>query len=110
MTKLEDKIKAAAEGAIVESITKGGWIVSDYANRISIPKDIMSEVWAMVDRDKLKANLKERVERDLADRIVNQLAAEMATDVKKILSVPERREALRALARDHIKSIMGVDA
>ena len=38
--------------------------------------------------------------------MVNHMAAELATDIKQILSVQERREALRALAREHMDSIM----
>jgi predicted transcriptional regulator len=66
----------------------------------------MNEVWAMVDRDALKLRLKERIEAELADRIVNHIAAELATDIKRILSVTERREAIRSLAREHMDSIM----
>ena len=43
---------------------------------------------------------------ELAERIVNHMAAEISTDVKQILSVKERREALRALARHHMDSLM----
>ena len=66
----------------------------------------MNEVWAMVDSDALKLRLKERIEAELADRIVNHIAAELATDIKQILSVTERREAIRSLAREHMDSIM----
>ena len=107
MTTLEEQIKSAAEKAVLHNITKGGWIENDYRNRLKIPGDLLQEVWSMVDRDKLKACLKERIERELADRLVNHIAAEMATDIKQILSVPERREAVRALAREHMNSVMG---
>lgn len=106
MTSIEQKLKDAAEKSILKIITEGGWIQPDYANRIRIPQDLLSEVWAMVDRDTLKLRLKERIEQELADRIVNHIAAELSTDIKQILSVTERREALRALAREHMESIM----
>lgn len=106
MTKIEQQLKDAAEKSILKIITEGGWIQPDYANRIHLPRDLMNEVWAMVDRDALKLRLKERIEQELADRIVNHIAAELATDIKQILSVTERREAIRALAREHMDSIM----
>lgn len=106
MTTIEQKLKDAAENSILKIIADGGWIQPDYANRISLPRDLMNEVWAMVDRDAVKRHLKNRIEQELADRIVNHIAAELATDIKQILSVTERREALRALAREHMDAIM----
>lgn len=106
MTNIEQKLKDAAEKSILKIISDGGWIQPDYANRIQLPRDLMNEVWAMVDRDALKLKLKERIEQELADRIVNQIAAELATDIKQVLSVPERREAVRAIARKHMTAIM----
>ena len=106
MTNIEQKLKDAGEKGILKIISDGGWIQPDYVNRIRLPRDMMNEVWAMVDRDALKLKLKERIEQELADRIVNQIAAELATDIKQILSVPERREAIRSLAREHMDSIM----
>jgi hypothetical protein len=95
MTNIETRLKTAAENSILKIIEGGGWIQPDYANRIQLPRDLMNEVWAMVDRDALKLRLKERIEAELADRIVNHIAAELATDIKQILSVTERREAIR---------------
>ena len=34
------------------------------------------------------------------------MAAELSTDIKQLLSVKERREKIRSLARDHMDSIM----
>jgi len=106
MTNIEQKLKDAAEKSILKIISDGGWIQPDCANRIQLPRDLMNEVWAMVDRDTLKLKLKERIEQELADRIVNQIAAELSTDIKQVLSVPERREAVRAIARVHMTAIM----
>ena len=47
-----------------------------------------------------------RLEAELADRMVNHMAAELATDIKQILGVKERREMLRGLARDHMDAVM----
>lgn len=41
---------------------------------------------------------------------MNHMAAELATDIKQILSVKERREALRALAREHMDAVMKAGA
>lgn len=110
MSDLELAIKTAAEKAVLKIITEGSWIAPDYANRVQIPKDFMSQVWQMVDQDKVKKHLVARLEAELADRMVNHMAAELATDIKQILSVTERREALRSLAREHMDSIMQIPA
>jgi hypothetical protein len=43
---------------------------------------------------------------ELTERMVNHMAAELATDIKQILAVKERREMLRGLARDHMEAVM----
>ncbi len=56
---------------------------------------------------KIKAALAVRLEAELADRIVTLMASEIATDVKQILSVKERREAIRAVTRENLDRICG---
>jgi len=106
MIDFELAIKTAAEKAVLHTISEGGWIAPDYANRFKIPADFLADVWKLVDSDKLKSELAKRIEAELADRIVNHMAAEISTDVKQILSVKERREALRNVARENMEAIM----
>lgn len=102
---IEQRIKEAAENAVVKIIQEGGWIAPDYANRFKIPPDFLQDVWSMVDVQGIKRQLAVRIEQELADRIVNHIAAELSTDIKNILSVQERREAIRAVARENIERI-----
>lgn len=106
MLSLEEKIKAAAENAVLKHIEGGVWLAQDYSTRFKVPEEWMVECWKLVDKDRLRKQLTERLEAELADRMVNHMAAELATDVKQILSVKERREMLRGLAREHMESIM----
>jgi len=103
---LEAQIKFHAEKAVLHFITNGAWLQPDYQNRVTVPAGLLQGAWALVDTDAIKVKLKERIEAELADRLVNHMAAEMATDIKQILSVPERREAVRQIAREHLESIM----
>lgn len=107
MSDFELAIKTAAEKAVLKIISDGSWIAPDYSNRFKMPPEMMVDIWKMVDQDALKKKMAARIEDELADRIVNLMAAEIATDVKQILSVKERREALRNFARQHMDSIMG---
>lgn len=108
MSDIGEKLQQQAEKSILSMITSGNWIQPDYAARVKLPQDFMEAVWQSVDQDKIKAQLARRLESELADRIVNHMAAELATDIKQILSVKERREAVRALARKHLNEIMAV--
>lgn len=106
MTDFEQAVKAAAEKAVLKMISEGSWVAPDYNNRFKMPKEMMEDIWALVDQDRLKQKMAERIEEELADRIINLMAAEISTDVKQILSVKERRESLRNLARQHMEGLM----
>lgn len=108
MSDIEQAIKTAAEKSILKMVADGAWFTADYNNRVKLPTEFMTQVWALVDTKKVQARMAERLESELADRIVNALAAEMATDIKQILSVSERREALRQVARNHVERIMAI--
>lgn len=45
----------------------------------------------------------ENLERDIADKVSNKLAQELSTDIKQILSDKEKREDIRAYARNLLK-------
>ena len=106
MSNLEQQIKASAEKAVLKFVSDGGWLMPNYESRLKIPVEWIADCWKAVDQEKLKKQVAARLESELADRMVNHMAAELATDIKQILSVQERREALRQLARDHMVSIM----
>lgn len=106
MSNLEEQIKHAAEKAILKILADGSWVSLDYGQRVKIGNDFLQDVWKLVDVEKLKDQLARRLEQELADRLINHMAAELATDVKSILSVAERREALRAVVRENFDRIM----
>lgn len=106
MSNFETAVKAAAEKAVLKFIGDGGWLLPNYEGRLKIPADWVADCWRLVDADKVRAQVAARLEAELAERMVNHMAAELATDIKQILSVQERREALRALARQNMDSIM----
>lgn len=107
MTPFEIEVKKAAEKAVLNMISKGDWLNADYNSRFRVPKEWMQKCWEIIDKDKLQEHFARRLEEELANRMVNHMATEIATDVKQILSDKERRESLRALARNHMEAIMG---
>ena len=106
MTDFEKQVKEAAEKAVLQFLGSGGWLMPNYEGRLKVPTEWVAECWRLVDADKVRAQLAARLESELADRMVNHMAAELATDIKQILSVKERREMLRGLARDHMDAVM----
>ena len=106
MTDFENSVKEAAEKAVLKFIQDGGWLLPNYDSRLKVPVEWIAECWRLVDSAKLQAKIAERLESELADRMVNHMAAELATDIKQILSVTERREMLRGLAREHMDAVM----
>lgn len=105
MINFETAIKEAAQRAVLKIVEEGKWVEPDYNNRFKLPKEFMHDIWLLVDKDKLKQAIVNRLHDELADRIMNHIAAELSTDIKSILSIPERREAIRALARNNIDQI-----
>lgn len=109
-TDFETQVKAAAEKAVMQFLRTGGWLLPNYEGRLKVPVEWVAECWRLVDANKVRAQLAERLEAKVADRMVNHMAAELATDIKQILSVKERLEALRALAREHMDAVMKAGA
>ena len=107
MSDFETKLKGLMEKSVLKLVSDGHFLKPDYANRVKLPAEFMSNVWALVDVEKVKQQMAKRLEEELANRVVNQMAAELSTDVKQILSVRERREALRAVARENLDRICG---
>lgn len=106
MSDFDQQVKAAAETAVLQFIGSGGWLLPNYESRLKIPAEWIADCWRLVDADRLKQQIAHRLESELADRMVNHMAAELATDIKQILSVRERREMLRGLAREHMDAVM----
>jgi DNA-binding transcriptional regulator/RsmH inhibitor MraZ len=90
---------------ILKGIAKTDLISIDYANRINLPKDLINEVYKKIDIEKIKAKLVERLEDEMAEKIVNKMITEFANDVKQIMCNKELREDLRFYMRDKIKQI-----
>jgi len=105
MTDFEQAVKTAAEKSVLKIISGGQWVAPDYSNRFKFPKEFMEDIWKLVDYAKIKQQMAKRIEEELANKIINSMAAELSTDVKQLLSVSERREALRAVARENLDRI-----
>jgi len=95
-------IKAAMK-ALMKTMEDG--VVFPYESRFKVPTSFFAEVWKKVDMEKVQEEMAKNIEKTLADKITNKLAAEISTDIKQLLSDKERRESIRAYARLYLDDI-----
>lgn len=106
MSQFDKQVKDLAEKAILKIFKEGNWVKPDFNNRVQLDSDFMQEAWGMVDKDKIREQLKILLEKELAQRIVNHMAAEIGTDVKKVLNREGIRERIRTVVEDNFKDLM----
>lgn len=104
----DKKLQEVVQGQIIASIHKADLLQLRYDERFKLPESFIQDCWSLIDKDELKAQLSKRLEAELIDRLVNHMAKEIATDIKQILSVKERREAVRSVVRDNFDSLTKV--
>ncbi len=103
MTGFAEQVQQAAEESIVKALKSGEWLRINYGNKVAVTSEQLREVYQGVDMVKVAGILKAKIEKRVADSIFNNLATEVATDVKKIMSNTELREDCRAVIRDKIR-------
>lgn len=105
MSDFESDLINSVKCALTKQITGTDFIAINYNDRMKLPEDFINRAWKLVDQERLLTKLAERLELELVDRLVNQIAAELATDIKQVLSVKERREEVRNLVRENINRL-----
>ena len=103
----EEKIHKLAEESVIKIAENGDWFTISYENRVKLPPELYRDVWNMLDVEEIKRKLKTRIEQELADRLVNNIAAELSSDIKALLSNKERRDEIREIANKHLLHLTG---
>lgn len=98
-----EQVRRAAEESIVKTLKSGDWLKVGFGDRMTVTPGNLREVYQSVDMVRVGEILKVKIEQKVADAIFNNLATEVATDVKKIMSNTELREDCRAVIRDKIR-------
>ena len=106
----EEKLINTMKQRIEQQIQGLPLVANNYDSLIKVPASFYEDAWKLVDKEKILQQLAIRLEAEVADRIVNLIASEIATDIKQVLSNKERRESIRAVARNMIDKIGGADA
>jgi hypothetical protein len=76
----------------------------------SIPSDIIDKAWESIDWDLVVKTISKEMTTKVCNSIVGNLATEVGTDVKAIMSIPGVRQGLRAKAYPVIMKVIKENA
>lgn len=99
----EKSVVKAVQGSIIKKLSDDSLFEINYNDRVKIGSDKIREVYSLVDWNKIMGIVREKIELHIADKIVNNLATELGTDIKQIMCNTELREDLRATLRGKIR-------
>lgn len=101
----DEQLQEAVQYSVLKMARDGALVLPDYAGRAKVPATKVQELYDSVNWDRVRALVIEEVERAVADKILNAMATEMATDIKQILSNKELREEVRSFIRAGIRRV-----
>ena len=101
----KERIAEAIEHSVIKELREAKFLGFDRAWKSQLPSSILKDAWDMVDYEKIKKEMSCIIEKNLAEKVMNMLAQEISTDLKQLLSDKERREEIRAVARENLKRI-----
>lgn len=105
MENFESKLNDVIQKKIISDLSKQELLKIEYADRYQIPSSFLNEVYKELDFNKIKIQLIENLENEMANTIASKMMEEYKNDIKSIMSNRELREDLRHYAKDKIKEI-----
>jgi hypothetical protein len=99
------KIEKAFETAIIKMIQNGEALKLPFDKRIDISNELHSALSA-IDYDRVRSNITELLETELAQKIVNKIVTEMGNDIKKLMENATIRDDFRFLLRKGVETIL----
>lgn len=105
MSEFETKLINTIQCKIIKDIEKQELVTVAYGDRMPLPQNFLVDVYKRLDIEKIKRQLIENLENEMADKIANKLIIEYSNDIKHIMCNRELREDLRFYARTKIKEI-----
>lgn len=101
----DEQLQEAVQQSVLKMARDGSLVVPEYANRAKVPAAKVQELYDAVDWNRVRELVLAEIERAVADKILNAMATEMATDIKQILSNKELREEVRGFIRAGIRRV-----
>lgn len=97
----QEKALAQVERAVLKELSEGRWIKAKYGD-IEVDSTFLKNLYDNIDMDKVLQIATEKLEQKIADKILSNMAQEIATDLNRILSDTELREEIRFYLRRKI--------
>lgn len=101
----EQQLTEAVQQSVLKMVRNGDLVLPEYSARAKIPPAKVQELYDAVDWGRVREKVLAEIESAVADKILNAMATEMATDVKQILSNKELREEVRGFIRAGVKRV-----
>ena len=106
MSDFDKQLQEAVQQSVLKMVRNGDLVLPEYAARAKIPPAKVQELYDAVDWGRVRALVLAEIESAVADKILNAMAAEMATDIKQVLSNKELREEVRGFIRAGVRRVV----
>jgi hypothetical protein len=100
-----ERIQQAIENSIIKLIQSGDAIKINYDSKVDVSAEVR-KAYSQIDYSKVFARIRELMEEELAQKIVNKIVTEMGTDIKTLMSNATVRDDFRFLMRKGVDEIM----
>lgn len=102
------QLQFLVEKSVLDLIGSGKWLEVSYGDRVRLPKAELQKVYEALDMNRVRKLVVTQVEERLATAMINSMATELKTDVKKFLCDRGTRAELREVLRSKMKELSGV--
>lgn len=102
----EEELQKAVQQSVIKMAREGSLVLPDYAARAKIPAQRVQDLYDSINWDNVRSLVMAGIEQHVADKILNAVATEMATDVKQVLSNKELREEVRSFIRAGVRRVV----
>jgi len=100
----EDRMVEAAQESIIKLLESGDWLKVSWDDKLKISATELRAIFNKVDMNRVHERVLAKVEERIANAIIENMATEIGTDVKKIFCNTELREDLRSIIREKIRA------
>jgi hypothetical protein len=100
-----EKLQEAIERALIKKLSDGDAFKLEYPDRIDCSKEL-KQAYSNINYERLYALITQKLEEELATKIVNKIVTEMGTDIKKLMENATVRDDFRFLLRKGVESIL----
>lgn len=100
----DEQLMQSVQHAVLDQVRKGEWVkLPRWESALPIDVSTLRSLLTRVDMARVQELVVPKIEQMVADAMIQSVATEIATDVKKIMSNQEIREDLRATIREKLR-------